>query len=81
LANARVASDKLARAADGLDHLLNDDDGAFARNAGAGVAELQQLAIDARMASQEIRDLARQLRDQPSSLVREQPEAGVEMPR
>jgi phospholipid/cholesterol/gamma-HCH transport system substrate-binding protein len=81
LANARTASEKISRTADGLDHLLNGNGGALGRNAGASVAELQQLAIDARNASNEVRELARQLRERPSSLLREQQPSGVEMPR
>ena len=81
LANARAASERLARTADGLDRFINANDGSFARNAGAGVAELQQLVIDAREASNEVRALARELRERPSSLVFEQADAGVEMPR
>ena len=81
LANARVASEKFARTADGIDRLLNDNDGAFGRSAGASVVELQQLAVDARNASNEIRELARELRERPSSLLLEPAEAGVEMPR
>lgn len=81
LANARAASEKLARAADGFDRLLNGNRGSFGRAAGASVAELQQLVIDARAASNEVRELARALRDRPSSLLREQPDAGVELPR
>lgn len=81
LANARVATEKLARAADGLDHMLGADDGALGRTAGASVAELQQLLIDARDASIEVRNLARELRERPSSLLREPAPSGVEMPR
>jgi phospholipid/cholesterol/gamma-HCH transport system substrate-binding protein len=81
LANARAASEKFARTADGLDRLLNDNDGAFGRAAGASVTELQQLVVDARNASNEIRELARELRERPSSLLREQRDTGVEMPR
>jgi phospholipid/cholesterol/gamma-HCH transport system substrate-binding protein len=81
LANARVASEKFARTADGLDRLLNENDGAFGRAAGASVTELQQLVVDARNASNEIRELARELRERPSSLLREQRDAGVEMPQ
>lgn len=81
LANARVASEKFARTADGLDRLLNDNEGAFGRSAGASVSELQQLAVDARNASNEVRELARVLRERPSSLLLERPEAGVEMPQ
>ena len=81
LANARAASEKLVRTADGLDRFINANEGAFARGAGASLAELQQLAVDAREASNEIRSLARELRERPSSLVFEKAEAGVEMPR
>ena len=81
LTNARVASEKFARTADGIDRLINDHDGAFGRTAGASVVELQQLMVDARSASNEIRELARELRERPSSLLLEQPDGGVEMPR
>ena len=70
-----------SRAADGIDRLLNANDGAFVRHAGASVVELQQLVIDARGASNEVRELARGLRERPSSLLREPPPAGVELPR
>ena len=81
LANARTASEKFARSAEGIDRLLNDQDGAFSRSAGASVVELQLLAVDARNASNEVRELARVLRERPSSLLLERPEAGVEMPQ
>jgi phospholipid/cholesterol/gamma-HCH transport system substrate-binding protein len=81
LANARAASEKLVRTAEGLDRFINANDGSLARGAAASLGELQQLAIDAREASNEIRSLARELRERPSSLVFERPEAGVEMPR
>jgi len=79
--NARAASERMSRAADGIDRLLNANDGAFVRHAGASVVELQQLVIDARGASNEVRELARGLRERPSSLLREPPPAGVELPR
>jgi len=81
LANARAASERLARTADGLDRFINANDGSLARNAGASLAELQQLVIDAREASNEVRALARDLRERPSSLVFERADSGVEMPR
>ena len=81
LASARLASDKLVRTADGLDRLLNANDGGLGRTAGASVAELQQLMIDARSASNEVRELARTLRERPSSVLFEPQAAGVEIPR
>jgi len=81
LANARAASEKLVQTADGFDRFINANDGSFARSAGASLAELQQLVIDAREASIEVRALARELRERPSSLVFERGDSGVEMPR
>ncbi len=81
LASARIASDKLARTADGLDRLLNANEGGLGRTAGASVAELQQLMIDARAASNEVRELARTLRERPSSVLFEPQAGGVEIPR
>ena len=46
---------------------------------GPGAAELQQLIVDLRDASGEVRALARELRERPSSLLREQKESGVEI--
>lgn len=81
VANARVASEKLAHASNGLDQLVGGSDGSLGRAAGASVAELQQLVVDARQASIEFRELARTLRERPSSLLREPAQSGVEMPR
>ncbi|HET9693885.1 MAG TPA: MlaD family protein [Steroidobacteraceae bacterium] len=81
LANARVTSEKLARTADAIERLLSNSDGTFGRSARASVAELQQLVIDARGASNEFRELARELRERPSSLLLERADAGVELPR
>jgi ABC-type transporter Mla subunit MlaD len=79
--NARIASERLARTADSLDRLLNGNDGAFGRTATASVAELQQLVIDARSASIEVRELARTLRERPSGLLLEPQPSGVEIKR
>lgn len=81
LANARIASDKLAKTADGLERMLNGNGGGLGRAAGASVAELQQLVVDARVASNEVRELARVLRERPSSVLFEPKAAGVEIPR
>ena len=81
LNNARVASEKLARTADGLDKLVNSNDGGLGRAAGSSLGELNQLAVDARAASIEVRELARTLRERPSSLLREPKPAGVEIPQ
>lgn len=81
VANARITSEKLARTAEGLDRLVNSGEGGLGRAATASLGEMQQLVIDARAASSEIRDLARTLRERPSSLLREPRQSGVEIPR
>jgi hypothetical protein len=55
------------------------NEAALAGFAGSGVADLQQLVVDVREASDEVRALARTLRDQPASLLRESKERGVEI--
>jgi phospholipid/cholesterol/gamma-HCH transport system substrate-binding protein len=79
LEGARTASDKLSRTADSLDRIVAGNEPSLAQFAGSGVTELQQLVIDARDASAEVRALARDLRENPSSLLREQKETGVEI--
>jgi phospholipid/cholesterol/gamma-HCH transport system substrate-binding protein len=79
LASTRAAAEKLSKTADSLDRIVAGNQATLAQFAGSGVAELQQLVIDARDASTEVRSLARELRDNPSSLLREPREAGVEI--
>jgi len=79
LASARAASDKLAKIADSLDRIVTGNEAPLAQFTGSGVAELQQLVIDARDATTEVRALARDLRENPSSLLREAKETGVEI--
>jgi phospholipid/cholesterol/gamma-HCH transport system substrate-binding protein len=81
LGNVRAATEKLSATADSLDRIINANDGAFGRVAGSSLGELQQLVIDARTASDEVRALASELRGNPSGLLRERPESGVEIPR
>lgn len=79
LANTRVAAEKLARTATSLERIVAGNEAALAGFAGSGVADLQQLVVDVREASVEVRALARTLRDQPASLLRESKERGVEI--
>jgi len=79
LASTRATAEKLAKIADSLDRIVVGNQATLAQFAGSGVAELQQLVIDARDASTEVRALARELRENPSSLLREPREAGVEI--
>jgi phospholipid/cholesterol/gamma-HCH transport system substrate-binding protein len=79
LQGAQVAAEKLARTAESLERVIAGNEAALAGLAGPGAAEMQQLVIDVRDASAEVRALARALRDNPSSLLREAKEQGVEI--
>ncbi|HVN42542.1 MAG TPA: MlaD family protein [Steroidobacteraceae bacterium] len=81
ISSARVAAEKLAHTADSLDHIVSGNEAALTQFAGTGVGELQQLIIDAREASAEVRSLASSLRANPSALIREPKETGVEIPK
>jgi len=78
LGSVRTTAERLSRTADSLDRIVVGNEGALAQFAGSA-GELQQLVIDARDASAEVRALARSLRENPSSLLRERPETGVEV--
>lgn len=79
LESLRVAAEGLARTAGSVERIVANSEGPLSQLTGPGAAELQQLVIDLRDASGEVRALARDLRDQPSSLLREQKESGVEI--
>jgi phospholipid/cholesterol/gamma-HCH transport system substrate-binding protein len=79
LESAQVAAGKLARTAESLERIVTANEGALTGLAGSGAAELQQLVLDARDASAEVRSLARSLRENPSTLLRETKEQGVEI--
>jgi phospholipid/cholesterol/gamma-HCH transport system substrate-binding protein len=79
LQSAQVTSDRLARTAASLERIVAGNEAALAGLAGPGAVEMQQLLLDVRDASAEVRALARELRDNPSSLLRETKEQGVEI--
>jgi phospholipid/cholesterol/gamma-HCH transport system substrate-binding protein len=79
LGSVKVAAEKLATTAASLERIVAGNEAALAGLAGSGAAELQQLVIDVRDASDEVRALASELRENPSSLVRESKEHGVEI--
>ena len=81
LAGTRSAAERLARIAESLERIVAGNEAVLAGFAGSGVADLQQLVVDVREASVEVRALARALRDQPASLLRESRESGVEIAR
>jgi phospholipid/cholesterol/gamma-HCH transport system substrate-binding protein len=81
LASVSASADKLGRTADSLERIVVGNEATLGEFAGSGVADLEQLILDLRAASEEVRALARSLRDRPSSLLIEQKETGMEIPR
>jgi phospholipid/cholesterol/gamma-HCH transport system substrate-binding protein len=79
LENAEAAVERLSRTAESLERIVVANEASLAGFAGPGLGEVQQLVIDVRDASGEVRELARTLREQPSSLLREPKERGVEI--
>jgi phospholipid/cholesterol/gamma-HCH transport system substrate-binding protein len=77
--SARVTADRLAEVAARVDRLLAGNEAGLSEFTGAGLQELQQLLIDARETTLELRGLARDLRENPAQLIRERPEGGVEI--
>jgi phospholipid/cholesterol/gamma-HCH transport system substrate-binding protein len=80
LAGVRATAEKMSRTADSLERIVAGNEASLAQFAGSGVADLQALVIDLRGTSDEVRALARGLRDRPSSLLIEQKESGMEIP-
>jgi phospholipid/cholesterol/gamma-HCH transport system substrate-binding protein len=80
LASVRATAEKMSRTADSLERIVAGNEASLAQFAGSGVADLQALAVDLRGTSDEVRALARSLRDRPSSLLIEQKESGMEIP-
>jgi len=80
LAASRVAMEKLGRTADSLDRIVSGNEATLAQFAGSGVGDLQQLIIDLQGTSEEVRALARSLRENPSGLLIERKESGMEIP-
>jgi ABC-type transporter Mla subunit MlaD len=80
LAGTRAAVEKLGHAADSLDRIVSGNEATLTQFAGTGVGDLQQLIVDLRQTSEEMRALARSLRDNPSGLLIERKESGLEIP-
>ena len=81
LAGMRSASERLARTAESLERIVAGNEASLSGLAGDGAAEMQQLLFELREASTEVRALARELRERPSSLLREPKQQGVEIER
>lgn len=80
LASVRVAAEKLSGTATSLERIVVGNEGTLSQLAGSGGGDLQQLVNEVRDTSAEVRALARQLRENPSALLREQSDSGRELP-
>jgi ABC-type transporter Mla subunit MlaD len=79
--HARIAADHLSEATGRLDQIIEDnrqDIRSFARE---GLPDLERFLREGRAAAQEIQDLSRSLRENPSQILYQPPERGVEIPR
>ncbi|MFL6604347.1 MAG: MlaD family protein [Steroidobacteraceae bacterium] len=81
LQRVRVVADNLANATDQIEKLIGDnrqDLRSFTRD---GLPELQRLLREGRSAAEEIRELSSSLRQNPSQLLYQPQQIGVEIPR
>jgi phospholipid/cholesterol/gamma-HCH transport system substrate-binding protein len=81
LARLKEASENLAGISHRLDALLARHEADLDRFAGRGLDDIDRLVREGRDAAAEVRELARTLHEQPSRLLYEPPQAGVEIPR
>ena len=81
LQRVHVVADNLAKATDQIEKLIGDnrqDLRSFTRD---GLPELQRLLREGRTAAEEIRELSSSLRENPSQLLYQPRQVGVEIPR
>ena len=81
LGSVRAAAERLSATAASIERIVSGNEGALSQLAGSGGADLQQLLLEVRDTSAEVRALARQLRENPSALLRERQDDGVELPQ
>lgn len=79
LDSLRTATERVASLAASVERVVAANESSLAGFAGGGLVEFQQLLVDLRQASAEVQGLASSLRENPSSLLREREETGVEI--
>jgi ABC-type transporter Mla subunit MlaD len=77
----RVVSENLANTTSRLDRLIADNQNDIRNFTRDALPELERLVRDGRAAAREFQVLTRSLRDNPSQLIYEPPQPGVEIPR
>jgi len=76
----RLTSENLERASGNLDAFVAENRDQLSGFVQKGVPQIEALLRDSRAAAQEIRDLTRSLRDNPSQLIYQRPAGGVAIP-
>ena len=79
--SVRSAAERLSATAASIERIVSGNEHGLSQFAGSGGADLQQLLLEVRDTSAEVRALARQLRENPSALLRERQDNGVELPQ
>jgi phospholipid/cholesterol/gamma-HCH transport system substrate-binding protein len=74
-------TDNLARTTDEIERLVSDNRGSLTAFARDGLPELERLVREGRAAAQDIRELSTSLRENPSQLLYQPSQQGVEIPR
>lgn len=77
----RTVAENLASASARLEQFVADNQASITRFSDQGLSELQQLIRDGRQAAQEFRELTRVVKENPSQLVYEPKNTGVEIAR
>ena len=80
LVGMKDAVTRLSNTSASIERIVAGNEASLSRFAGTGVADLGELVIELRQASDELQALARSLRENPSSLVLERKESGMEIP-
>lgn len=81
VARIHVVMDNLATTSARLDKFVAENETNITRFSDQGLVEFQQLIRESRQTADEFRNLARTLRQEPSSLIYEPPASGVEITR
>jgi phospholipid/cholesterol/gamma-HCH transport system substrate-binding protein len=79
LDSLRTATERVASLAASAERVMSANESSLTGFAGSSLVEFQQLLVDLREASAEVQGLASSLRENPSSLLREREETGVEI--
>jgi phospholipid/cholesterol/gamma-HCH transport system substrate-binding protein len=79
IANVRHVSDNLAKTSDALEHFVADNEPGLTRFTHQSLPEFERLLRESRGAAQDIRDLSRSLKQNPSQLIYEPNYRGVEV--